>query len=328
MLVGGLARRRRRLRRRRGRRSADAGDRLRDGAAGDVRRAGAAGGAAAGARRRSRCSCCSAGIFAVVGAPFVARGVRAIVRSRAAARVRRRRGVARRERTRGCSAGICCRRRAASSRSRSRCSCRRSSSPKRRCRTSASAFPIRSRAGARCCTTRRTSGRCRRFSVAAQSGGGDVPVRARAEPGAAERPAPASRIGGRCNAGLAELRGSYNRSLMKLCRRPRSHSHPVRRARTRSIPRRLRAALTALAGDAARPASSILGSNGEAALLDDVESDRVIATARDAGADGPRVHRRHRPRVDARRRSARPGARRRSAPTPCWCARPGSSRRR
>ena len=63
------------------RRRADARDRLRAGAAGDVRRAGAARRCCRWCSRRRRCSRCSAGIFAVVGAPFVARGVRAIVRS-------------------------------------------------------------------------------------------------------------------------------------------------------------------------------------------------------------------------------------------------------
>ena len=54
-----VVRRRRRLLRRRARRPADADDRLRDGAAGDVRRAGAAVGAAAGAVGDARSSCCS-----------------------------------------------------------------------------------------------------------------------------------------------------------------------------------------------------------------------------------------------------------------------------
>ena len=88
--------------------------------------------------------CCSPAIFAVVGAPFVARGVRAHRPHRTAARLRGRRRRRSAPATRGCSRGTCCRRRAGSSASRSRCSCRRSSSPKRRCRTSASGFPIRS----------------------------------------------------------------------------------------------------------------------------------------------------------------------------------------
>ena len=111
---GGLVGRARRLRRRHGRRSADAGDRLRDGPAGDVRRARAAGGAAAGARRRST-------VFVFLG--------RHLRRRRRAVRLARRprhrphasggsstpwprRRSARG--TPGCSAAICCRPRAAS----------------------------------------------------------------------------------------------------------------------------------------------------------------------------------------------------------------------
>ena len=72
-----------RLRRRRAGRRVDARDRLRDGAAGDLRRA---------ARCGQCCRwCCPPrtvfvlliSIFALVGAPFIARGVRAIVRSEA-----------------------------------------------------------------------------------------------------------------------------------------------------------------------------------------------------------------------------------------------------
>ena len=111
------ARRARRLRRRDGGRSADAGDRLRDGPAGDVRRARAEGGAAAGARPARRLR---------PARPHL-RGRRRAVRlprrprhraPGAAARVRRGRGVARRGARRGCSAVICCRPRAASWRSR------------------------------------------------------------------------------------------------------------------------------------------------------------------------------------------------------------------
>jgi hypothetical protein len=91
------------------------------------------------------------GIFAVVGAPFIARGVRSIVRSEKQRDYARRGRVARRRR-RASSCGTSCRPRAASSSSRSCCWCRRSSSPKRRCHAWASAFRIRSRA--ECCTTR------------------------------------------------------------------------------------------------------------------------------------------------------------------------------
>ncbi len=59
-----------------------------------------------------------AAIFAVVGAPFVARGVRAIVRSERRLDYASAAAGARRQRSRGCWSGICCRRRAASSPSR------------------------------------------------------------------------------------------------------------------------------------------------------------------------------------------------------------------
>ena len=98
-----------------------------------------------------------AGIFALVGWPFVARGVRAIVaaeRRRDYATAAASLGAGPRPR---CCSGTCSRRPSASSASRRRCSCRRSSSPRRRFRTSDSGFPIRSRAGGRCCTMPRRS---------------------------------------------------------------------------------------------------------------------------------------------------------------------------
>ena len=43
-----------------------------------------------------------------------------------------------------------------------------------------------------------------------------------------------------------------------------------------------------------------LGSNGEAPLLDEGESDRVIGAAREAVPRGEAAHRRHRPGIHAR----------------------------
>ena len=70
----------------------------------------------------------------------------------------------------------------------------------------------------------------------------------------------------------------------------------------------------------------VLGSNGEAALMDDFESDQVIVAAREVvPRDRPFIVGTGRESTQAAikaRRSARPS----TAPTPCWCARPGSSR--
>ena len=72
----------------------------------------------------------------------------------------------------------------------------------------------------------------------------------------------------------------------------------------------------------------VLGSNGEAPQLDDAEADRVVAVAREDVSARPLVHRRHRPRVHPRHHRRPAVAPRTPGPTPCWCARPRSSRRR
>ena len=96
-------------------------------------------------------------IFAVVGAPFVARGVRAIVRTERQLDYARRGACRSAPATRALLVRHLLPAAARLPRRRDHaCSCRRSSWRRRRCRTSASDFPIRSRAGARCCTTRRT----------------------------------------------------------------------------------------------------------------------------------------------------------------------------
>ena len=72
----------------------------------------------------------------------------------------------------------------------------------------------------------------------------------------------------------------------------------------------------------------VLGSNGEAAQLDDDEADRVVAVVRAGVPASPAADRRHRPRIHPRhhrRHSRAPPPR---APTRCWCARPRSSSRR
>ena len=241
----------RRLRRRRGGRSADAGDRVRDGAAGDVRRAGAAGGAAAGA---------AAGGGLRAARRHLRRRRRAVRRPR---RPRHRplgaarsttpsaAHVARRQRRRGCWSATCCRRRAASSPCRSRCWCRRSSSPKRRCRTSASAFPSRWRAGARCCTTRRrTSGCSPTFPWLLSPAAAMFLVVLGLNLRAAEQ------AGGR-SAAVHEGWSDRDVESTDESRRASSlRSHPLRRPRPASTRARLRAALAALDEDAARPASS------------------------------------------------------------------------
>ena len=133
-------RRHRRLQRRRAGRRADACVGFRDRAAGDVCRACAAVGDAARARRRSRSSPVLTAIFAIVGAPFIARGVRAIVRPRnnSTTRSPRRHSA---PATRACCCVISCPRPAGSSGSSSRCSFPPSSSPRRRCRTWDLGFP-------------------------------------------------------------------------------------------------------------------------------------------------------------------------------------------
>ena len=68
-------------------------------------------------------------------------------RVRARARLRDRRPRARRRAVRACCCATCCPRRAATSWCRRRCCCRRSSSPRPRCRTSASGFPTRADVG-------------------------------------------------------------------------------------------------------------------------------------------------------------------------------------
>ena len=296
--------------------AADARDRFRDGAAGDLRRAGAARRAAAGAQRRRRCSRCSRRFSPIVGAPFVARGVRAIVRSE------RRLDYAAAAQALGAShARVLLPSSAAGGarlhrRRRSRCSCRRSSSPKRRCRTSVSGFPIRSPAGARCCTTRREHPRVRRLSVAAESGGGDVPRRPRREPRAAGEVRRRSAV-------PAGADGKIRR--MNLAGVFAPIPTPVRRSR----PRRHRAA------------------QGGARQVGDDAADRLrrARIERRSGADGRlrvairrssrratrcrarrRVHRRHRPRVDAGDDQGDASAPPNMAPTPCWCARRDSSR--
>ena len=226
-----------------------------------------------------------AGIFAVVGAPFIARGVRAIVRVRAAARLRRGRHVAwRRPRPRCSFVHLLPAARGFMVGRSSRCSCPRSSSPKRRCRTSASDSPIRSRAGARCCTTRRTSASFADFpwllSPAAAMflvvlglnlllAATDV-----AQVALAHRRSPArSRT-----IGVTIVKSE--RAMTHWCLRAPADAV---RSRRRVDVARLRAAL---ARWVASPLAGfvVLGSNGEAVLLDDAEADRVIAAARDAGA--------------------------------------------
>ena len=72
----------------------------------------------------------------------------------------------------------------------------------------------------------------------------------------------------------------------------------------------------------------VLGSNGEAALMDDFESDQAIVAARETIPRDMAIHRRHRPRVDAGGDQGVEARGASTAPTRCWCARPGSSRAR
>ena len=108
-------------------------------------------GDAAGAAAGPRSSSLLAGIFALVGWPVVARGVRGIIASErereyvTAGRAARRRPAAAARRPPDA------RRPRLSARPRRRCCCRHSSSRKRRCRTSASVFRTACRRGGRCC---------------------------------------------------------------------------------------------------------------------------------------------------------------------------------
>ena len=71
-----------------------------------------------------------------------------------------------------------------------------------------------------------------------------------------------------------------------------------------------------------------LGTNGEAALLDEEEADRVLGAVRDAVPRGQAGDRRHRTRIDSRHDCGRRGAPPHWAPTSRSFARPRSSGRR
>ena len=186
------------------------------GAAGDVRRARAARRCCRSCCRRATVFALLAGIFAVVGAPFIARGVRAIVRSE------RRLDYASRPQSLGAShARLLLRHLLPAARgfiavADHAARARRSSSPKRRCRTSASAFPIRSRAGARCCTTRRNVRAFADFPWLLSPAAAMFLVVLGAEPGAA----------GSRRSRRHVARRSYNDARMNLARRLRADSRP------------------------------------------------------------------------------------------------------
>ena len=120
-----------------------------------------------------------AGIFAVVGAPFVARGVRAIVRSERRldyAVAAQSLGASARC---GCSCGICCRRRAASSPCRSTLLVPAFIVAEATLSYVGLGFPDPVASWGTMLHDASNIRVLRRFSVAAQSGGGDVPRRAR-----------------------------------------------------------------------------------------------------------------------------------------------------
>ena len=317
MLLGALLGGARRLRRRRARRSADARDRLRDGAAGDVRRAGAALGAAAGA----------AAAHGVRAARRHLRGRRRAVRRarrprdrplRAPARLRVGRAVARRER-------------------RARCSCRHLLPATRGFLAVQITLLVPAFIVAEATLSYVGLG----FPDPVASWGtmlhdASTNIRVFADfPWLLSPAAAMFLVVLGLNLVLQEpqslrpgtTRRSSTMNAHEPRRRLRSDSHAVRRPRSRRH-RAPEGGARSMAGARRSTGFVVLGSNGEAALLDDVESDQAIVAARDAvPRDRPFIVGTGRESTQAtitRDRSAR----RSSAPTPCWCARPASSRRR
>ncbi len=227
-----------------------------------------------------------AAIFAVVGAPFVARGVRAIVRTERrleyAAAARRPRSERRAPPDPASVAGVARIHRRPDDAARSRVHHRGSDALVRRARLSGSGRQLGHDAPRRL----EQYPRLRRFSVAPEPGGGDVPGRPGHQPCASEQRA--SKI---CRTSVKSHHESFRRSF--------SYSYAVRRSRSRGH-RPVEGGARQVDDEAAHwhRGPRIQRRSRADGRLRMRSGDRRRARRRAARED---VHRRHRPRVDARR---------------------------